>query len=98
MSDECHCKIEVMQAKIEAVEKMLHERDLRYSERFAAQEKAERLFLSSLESWKAHTNEWRGAMEDRERRFLSKSMGAVIGAATIALLLVQLITSLGGAK
>jgi hypothetical protein len=90
----CDCNTKILGARIHSLEKMLAERDLRYTERFMAQEKAERLFMASLDSWKAHTNEWRGAMEDRERRFLSKAMGSVIGALTIAALAISVLTKI----
>jgi hypothetical protein len=92
MAEECSCKTEVLEAKIKALEHVMAERDIRYTERFVAQEKAERLFTQSLDSWKIHTNEWRGAMEDRERRFLPRSLGAVIGALTLLLLIFQVLS------
>jgi hypothetical protein len=91
MSEGCDCDTKLLDARINALEKLLAERDRRYQERFIAQEKAERIFMASLDAWKSHTNEWRGAMEDRERRFLSKAMGGVIGALTIAAIGLTLI-------
>ena len=36
-------------------------------------------------------NEWRQAMDDRERKFLSKGMGAILGVLTAVVLIVQLV-------
>jgi len=75
-------------------EALLAEHDKRYEQRFLAQEKAmEAAFASSekaiavaetnSEKWRANANEWRKAMDDRERNFLSKGMGYIIGALAV---------------
>jgi hypothetical protein len=57
--------------------------DRRYEQRFAAQEaaviaalaaseKANLLADANAERWRAEANEWRGAMNDRERGFMSR--------------------------
>jgi len=57
--------------------------------RHEAAEKAQLLFSNTLESWKIHSNEWRDAMNDREREFLPRTMGIVIGIiSVISMLLV----------
>lgn len=58
--------------------------DLRYQERFSAQEKAIAAALNSQEKavrtseinsdkWRANANEWRAAMTDRDRNFVSSA-------------------------
>jgi len=75
-------------------EALLAEQDKRYEQRFLAQQEAmDAAFASSekaiavaeanSEKWRANANEWRKAMDDRERNFLSKGMGYIIGALAI---------------
>lgn len=77
------------------------ERDRRYGELAAAQAKAVDAALAAAkeavavaeansEKWRANANEWRNAMDDRERDFLSKGMGYVVGALSSIALLVAL--------
>ncbi len=86
----------------EYFEKLLDAADKRYDQRFNAQEKAVNSALAAAEKavavaetnaekWRTNANEWRSAMNDRERNFLSKGMGYVVGAlSAIALLLTIL--------
>jgi hypothetical protein len=59
---------------------VLSEMNLRYEQRFAAQEHATRAALASAqlavdkaevnnEKWRGQANEWRGTMDDREKNF-----------------------------
>lgn len=79
---------------------VLHERDIRYEQRFLAQDvRYEQRFLAQenaiktaltnvdrmadisqhhLDAWKAGANEWRDAMNDRERNFTSKEENMAI--------------------
>jgi hypothetical protein len=67
---------------------LMNERDRRYEQRFSSQEEAVRVYKETSDKWQAAANEWRGAMTDRERNFLSKGMGYVVGAlSAIALIL-----------
>lgn len=74
--------------------RLIHETDRRYEERFEGQEKAvaaalaaqEKAVAAALaaaalavdkaeansEKWRANANEWRGAMDDREEKFMDK--------------------------
>lgn len=65
------------------VERIVHEGDRRYEQRFEAQEKAVTAALTSAalaveraeinaEKWRANANEWRAAMTDREKQFMSR--------------------------
>lgn len=55
---------------------------------FDAAAKAVAVAEANAEKWRANANEWRAAMTDRERNFLSKGMGYVVGAlSAIALIL-----------
>ena len=46
--------------------------ELRYKERFEAQEEANKKVEINATKWMAATNEWRGAMDDREVKFAQK--------------------------
>ena len=48
-----------------------------YDRRFEAQEKAVAVAEANSERWRQNANEWRAAMTDRERNFLSRGMGLV---------------------
>ena len=63
------------------VDRLLTELDRRYDQRFAAQEQAVDKALASIEKatdkaerdierWRAASNEWRNAMDDRESKFV----------------------------
>lgn len=78
---------------------LMDERDRRYTDVAQEREKAIALAVQSVEraltiaeasaeKWREAANEWRGAMEDRERNFISKSVGNIYGAlAAIAVLI-----------
>lgn len=84
------------------LKQLMDERDRRYGEvseakeraisaALAAAEKAVHVAEINAEKWRMNANEWREAMNDRERNFLSKGMGYVIGAlSTITLILAIL--------
>lgn len=63
----------------EHFETLLAEQEKRYAQRFDAQEKAIAVAEANAEKWRANANEWRQAMTDRERNFLPRSLGHVIG-------------------
>lgn len=48
------------------------ERDLRYKDRFDAQESALLKYDANAEKWRAASNEWRAAMTDREHNFAGR--------------------------
>lgn len=67
----------------EHLESLIGESDRRYSQRFDAQEKAVREALlaaeravqvaeANAEKWRMNSNEWRGAMNDRERNLMPR--------------------------
>lgn len=78
---------------------LIQEADRRYEQRFELQDKAVTAALAAAkeavsiaadnaDKWRANANEWRTAMDDRERQFLSKGMGYVVGAlSTVSLIL-----------
>jgi hypothetical protein len=84
---------------IETLKAFMDERHAHYSEKselqkeavanaFNAAAKAVAVAEENAEKWRMNANEWRSAMNDRERQFLSKGMGYVVGAlSAIALIL-----------
>jgi len=78
---------------------LMDERDVRYGQIAEAKErailvainnaeKAVQIAETNAEKWRVNANEWREAMNDRERNFLSKGMGYVVGAlSAVALIL-----------
>lgn len=85
----------------EYFEALLEERDKRYEQRFIAQEKAvvaalasadkaNMLAESNAEKWRTNANEWRSAMTDRERNFLSRGMGYIVGGLSIIALILTI--------
>lgn len=86
----------------EYLEALINEADKRYEQRFVAQEKAVGAALSAAEKavtlaeanaekWRTNANEWREAMNDRERNFLSRGMGYVVGGLSCIALLLAIV-------
>ena len=67
----------------EHLEALIAEADKRYAERFEAQERALTTAEEHAQQWRNSANEWRSAMTDRERNFLSRGMGNVLMALSI---------------
>jgi hypothetical protein len=56
----------------EHFEAILSERDKAISAALASQEKAATINKDEVQRWRDNANEWRGAMNDRERDFLTR--------------------------
>jgi Flp pilus assembly protein TadB len=52
---------------------LLHERDRRYAAEDDARQRAIDMAQENTQHWQAQANEWRGAMSDREKTFLSRA-------------------------
>jgi hypothetical protein len=83
------------------LKQLMDERDRRYGEiaaakekaveaAFAAAEKAVATAEANAEKWRASANEWRSAMNDRERDFLPRNIGYIIGALSVITLVMSL--------
>ena len=90
----CEVKISndlaALQAEFKAYDAVMQERDQRYKDKFDAQEKAVQVAQENTKAWQANSNEWRKAMDDRERNFMSKAMGYVIGGLSTLTLVMAL--------
>ena len=73
-----------------ALRAMLDERDRRYEEKFASLLEQRRVYEIHAEAWRAQANEWRAAMTDRERTFLPRSIGFILGALSVISLILTL--------
>jgi hypothetical protein len=88
--------LKVLRVRIEANEKFDSERNLRYQEKFEAQEKAVLEAKFNADKWRDNANEWRQTMSDKDRSFVTKnSLWAYFTAAigigiSIATLVVKL--------
>lgn len=91
---------------LETLKTLMDERDRRYGEVSTAKEKAVEIALANAEKavlvsernaekWRDNANEWRQAMTDRERNFLPRNIGYIIGALTALTLVVALLEKLG---
>jgi hypothetical protein len=81
-----------IQSDLAGLRELMQETDKRYAERFQAQEKFHAAALAAsekqvalaeanAEKWRANANEWRGAMDDREGKFVLKdSLGPELSA------------------
>lgn len=66
----------------DAVDRRFNDQDTSTKTALASAEKAVDKAEASSEKWRQNANEWRGAMSDRERDFLSrKEFYAIIGTA-----------------
>jgi len=87
---------------------LMDERDRRYEQRSVDSEKALQAALSAVkeardenkhqtDKWQASANEWRQAMTDKDRNFVTKSTlwGTVLGIVGLVLALVQILERIG---
>lgn len=98
LSNELHGLV----AEVNSVRDLMNERDRRYGEVSTAKEEAVKVALANAEKavavsernaekWRDSANEWRQAMTDRERNFLPRNIGYIIGALTVITLIVSLL-------
>lgn len=91
---------------LETLKVLMDERDRRYGEVSIAKEKAVEIALANAEKavlvsernaekWRDNANEWRQAMTDRERNFLPRNMGYIIGALAGISALIPFLQQLG---
>lgn len=62
--------IETLAVRIEAIKEADKERDLRYQQRFEAQEKAIGKYEDATKEWKLNANEFRGQLTDQAGTFV----------------------------
>lgn len=84
-SRECACSRE-----IEHLKQLLQEHEKRNNMMFANIEKANTVRDRTEEHWRAAANEWRAAMDDRERQFVPRSIASILAIVSILSLLVGL--------
>lgn len=77
---------------VDTLKDLMDERDKRYTERHEAQKLAIQVAEENAEKWRANANEWRTAMSDKDRNFVTKSAmwGYFVGAIGLAVLLISL--------
>lgn len=85
---------EYVETKLKLLNEIAAERDRRYSERFLAQESALKLAQENANRWMAAANEWRQAMNDRERDFLPRNLGYVFAALAALSLVLTVVAKL----
>lgn len=74
----------------EHFEAILAEKDKALNAALISAEKAVLKKEEEVERWRSNANEWRGAMSDRERDFLTrKEFYAIIGAITGVLIIIK---------
>lgn len=81
---------ELRDAQQKAIADALAAQEKAVAAALAAAEKAVSVAEANAEKWRINANEWRGAMDDRERNFLSRGMGYVIGAVSVIAMLVNI--------
>ena len=69
---------------VSALLELMNERDRRYQAAFDAAKEAVLVAEAHAEKWRANANEWRDAMNDRERDFLPRMIGYLIGFLALA--------------
>lgn len=85
---------EHIDARLDLLGELAQERDRRYTERFESQERALNIAQKASDNWMANANEWRQAMNDRERDFLPRNVGYIFAALAAISVLLQLIGKL----
>lgn len=63
---------EVLAERGRYLERVFSERDQRYTARFAASQTAVDKSEREMEGWKHTTNEWRGAMQDKDKLLMAR--------------------------
>lgn len=94
----CRRDREVLDHRIDALEKLIEAKLELVAEKFSARDIAQRIYDQNLEGWKNHANEWRDQLNEERRNFLSKQMGNVLTALvliTAAIQLARLVMGLG---
>ena len=74
----------------EHIEALLAAQDERNRLLHDSSDRALRIAEANNERWRQNANEWRAAMDDRERTFLPRSLGIVIAVLSIVSLLIAL--------
>jgi L-lactate utilization protein LutC len=69
---------------------LMNERDKRYEQNRASVDRALDLAQRENEKWRANANEWRQAMDDRERKFLTREIGLIFMLVSIAALALSI--------
>jgi hypothetical protein len=69
---------------------LMQEKEEKYQAIWKAMDKALRIAEDNTQHWRANANEWRQAMDDRERNFLSHNMGIVIGILSATALIIAI--------
>lgn len=93
---------------VDTLKALMDERDLRYAQLAAATDKAVTAALAAAkeavteakhnsDKWQENANEWRSAMSDKDRNFITKSTawGYLVGAIGMVLALLELTNRLG---
>lgn len=96
-----------LNAEINGVNRLLDEVDKRNMQQFASQEKAVSAALAAAEKavgvaernaekWRDNANEWRAAMSDKDRNFITKSAawGYLVGAVGLLLAVIEILAVL----
>lgn len=80
----------------EHIEKILDEKDKAINIALAAAKEAVGVAENNAEKWRANANEWRGAMSDREKNFVTRKelWAAVIAIAGLIIGILSLISKL----
>lgn len=65
-------RIARLSGEVQALFRLIEETDKRYDMRFKNAEKAVEIAETNSERWRSNANEWRGAMDDRERKYVGK--------------------------
>lgn len=72
----------------EHFERLLQEHEKRDDLQHESDEKARAVLERQAEHWRQNANEWRAAMDDRERNFLPRSLGYVLALVSIVSLVI----------
>jgi hypothetical protein len=82
--------LELRDAQEKAVVAALAAQEKAVNAALAAAEKAVAVAETNAEKWRMNANEWRAAMNDRERQFFSRGMGYVVGAVSVVSAIVAI--------
>ena len=89
-------RVRGLQAEIQALHDLLDEKDRRYEVEFTNAREAVKLAHQNFIKWQEHANEWRQAMTDKDRNFVTKNAlwGYILGASGLLLTIMILLQGL----
>ena len=90
MSQDPNCRQSELVSLRDHFERLLAEHEKREQMREEAMQRALQIQETNTLHWRESANEWRAAMDDRERNFLPRSIGYIVGILSVVSLVLTI--------